>query len=229
MPFSAWLQVCIYFSTSLYAIAPPLGLLATSVLNSSPPPCFIRLHSPSNKTVDLLRPALAGVQNPGQVIRWERLKIPLKKENKSFRGYMQWQPAVSFWLHVPLSPHHMQTHAWSCSSLTPFKLSLGYRRCARHYSTVFPHRRPLLCLRMSLGDRGTEDATLRLVSFSFATNAPAKRKRPVVQNNPSLWQVLFAFLILVVSECARGSTETKMCLFEHLSLCSNAPWLNMNL
>lgn len=90
-------------------------------------------------------------------------------------------------------------------------------------------RRRLLALRTSLADRGPEDATLGLKSFTIAVNAPAKGKRPLVQNNPSLWQVLFAFLILVVSECAWGSTETKMCMFGHLLLCSNAPWLHRNL
>lgn len=89
--------------------------------------------------------------------------------------------------------------------------------------------RRLLALRMSLADRGTEDATLGLNSLNISMNAPAKGKRPVVQNNPSLWQVLFAILILVVSESAWGSTESKMCMFVHLLLCSNAPWLHMNL
>lgn len=85
---------------------------------------------------------LASVQNPGQVIRGEWLKIPLKYKNNSFRGYTRRQPAVSFWLHdewsVPVSPHRMQAHARSCGPLTPFKMCLGDRRYARRYSTVFP-------------------------------------------------------------------------------------------
>lgn len=84
---------------------------------------------------------LASVQNPGQVIRGEWLKISLKNKTNSFCGYMRRQPAVSFWPHhgwsVPVSPHCMQTHARSCSPLTPLKICLGYRRYARHYSTVF--------------------------------------------------------------------------------------------
>lgn len=135
---------------------------------------------------------LASVQNPGQVIRGEWLKIPLKNKNNSFRGYMRRQPDVFFWLHhewsVPLSPHRMQTHAPSCSSLTPFKIGLGYCRYARHYFTVF--RSTFARFEDVFSWPGD---WRRQKSFTNAMNAPAKGKRHVVQNNLLLWQVLFAF------------------------------------